>query len=79
MEQHELERNRTHLANERTLLAYFRTSLAFFAIGALMIKFLPNEYLPYAIAPLFFGFGLLLYGSRKFIRNKKKIEKKYRR
>lgn len=68
-----LESDRTHLANERTLLAYFRTSLAMFGMAALIIKFLPPEYFVLGTLTAVFGFGLLVYGSRKYDRTKRKI------
>ena len=72
-----LAKERTLLANERTLLAYFRTSLAFFALGVIIMKFLSSEYFAYAILSIFFGFVLILYGSRKFVRIKEKINDRY--
>ena len=70
-----LARDRTHLANERTLLAYLRTSLAFLALGAFLIKFLPTPfYIGVAIVSIIFGTGLIVYGTKKFLKYKKHID-----
>ena len=70
-----LAQDRTYLANERTLLAYWRTSLAFFVLGAFLIKFLPSiSFIIIAIISIIFGIGLFVYGTKRFLHYKEKIE-----
>ncbi len=71
-----LARERTHFANERTLLAYWRTALAFFVLGAFLIKFLPQKYsMVIAVLSIVFGAGLFVYGTKKFLDYKRRINK----
>ncbi len=69
-----LAKERTHFANERTLLAYWRTALAFFALGAFLIKFVPQKnFIVAGIISIIFGIGLFIYGTKKFLNWKNKI------
>lgn len=71
-----LAKERTHFANERTLLAYGRTALAFFALGAFLIKFIPQKhFVAIGIVLVIFGLGLFFYGLKKFLYWKNKINK----
>lgn len=71
-----LAKERTHFANERTLLAYWRTALAFFALGAFLIKFIPQKnFIVVGVVSAIFGFGLFFYGLKKFLYWKNRINK----
>ncbi len=70
-----LDKDRTHLANERTLLAYWRTSLALFILGAFMMKFLEEIYFVASLIAMILGFILFIFGTKRFLAEKRKIEK----
>ena len=69
--------DRTHLANERTFLAYSRTALAFLVSGSILIKFYPTSWLMIiGVGSIIFGILLFLYGIKKHIDWKKRIDKR---
>lgn len=71
-----LAKERTHFANERTLLAYWRTALAFFALGAFLIKFIPQKHFIFiAVISIIFGIGLFFCGVKKFFSYKNRINR----
>ena len=72
-----LAQDRTHLANERTLLAYLRTSLGFFALAAFLIKVIPTPlYIIIAVISIITGIGLIVFGTKRFIKYKQHINKR---
>lgn len=74
----ELAVARTNLANERTFLAYFRTSIVLFSSGIAIVRldFFEKMYdfglILTLISPI-----IILIGTLRFWRFKKKIEKMY--
>lgn len=66
---------RTKLANERTLLAYLRTAMALVVAGLSMIEFFTeNIYKLVGVAFIPMGLVAGVYGFRRFLNKKKKIQ-----
>ncbi|WP_066504128.1 DUF202 domain-containing protein [Abyssisolibacter fermentans] len=70
-----LATDRTILANERTFLAYVRTSISIIAAGVGFIKLFDNPIIykmGYAFIP--FGFIVLVFGVKRYIKVKNKLK-----
>lgn len=71
-----LARVRTTMANERTLLSYYRSSVALLGFAAFIYKFLQSwATITLSILCVFFGLFLAYIGTRRFIKQRRKIER----
>jgi uncharacterized membrane protein YidH (DUF202 family) len=64
------------MANERTLMSYFRSAMAVIGLAAFVFKFYPHwGYKAFAVFCLALGLVIAYFGIRRFIRQRKKIER----
>lgn len=63
----ELDRDRTHLANQRTFLAYMRTALGVIVLAVFIFKFAPTVIgLPLGAITLVIALIIILYGVKDY-------------
>lgn len=68
---------RTLMANERTLMSYYRSALALAGLGAFVFKFYTSIlFVALSVTFAVAAVALVVYGTIKYIRFKKKILKK---
>lgn len=68
---------RTLMANERTLMSYYRSALALVGLSAFIFKFYSS--IPFVVLSVLFAalaVAIVVYGTIKYLRFKKKILKK---